>query len=312
MKTAISLILAATLTALGLAQTAIPALPLATEHKKLEIWLGDWSYESTLHESPLGAAGTYNGNYTVLPILGGKCVEFRGEETGTAGSLHWVETDSYDPVNQRYRWNGFASDGSINDVTYSFDGPVAAYSGTMTTGAKRYHIRGSITFADDAQSFTDQREISTDGTTWSPLSEVRATKLTRVLAAAVSPEEELIELEKTWAAAYVAADVKVLERLEADEWICTTAKGEVFNKADDLREVADGSFKATSFEMSDLKVQVHGDTAIVTGRQTEKATYKGEDVSAVHRITDVWLFRDGRWQAIASHLSREAATPAAP
>ena len=182
----------------------------------------------------------------------------------------------------------------------------------MTTGGKQYQIRGSITFADDAQSFADKREISTDGTTWSPFSEVRATKLTPVLAAAVSPEEELMELEKAWAAAYVAADVKMLERLEADEWICTTAKGEVFNKADDIREVADGSFKATSFEMSDLKVQVHGDTAIVTGRQTEKATYKGEDVSAVHRITDVWLFRDGRWQAIASHLSREAATPAAP
>ena len=96
MKTTFSLILAAAVTGLVFAQTqtTIPALPPATEHQKLAIWLGDWSYESTLHESPLGAAGTYQGNYTVRPIFGGQFIEFRGEETGTAGSLRWVETDS--------------------------------------------------------------------------------------------------------------------------------------------------------------------------------------------------------------------------
>jgi len=61
--------------------------------------------------------------------------------------------------------------------------------------------------------------------------------------------------------------------------------------------------------MADLKVQLYGDTAVVTGRQTEKATYKGEDASAVYRVTDVWIRRDGRWQAIATHLCHEAATP---
>ena len=312
MKTAISLILAATLTALGLAQTAIPSIPLAPEHKKLELWLGGWSYESTLHESPLGAAGTSHGNCSVRLILGGQFVEFQGEETGPAGTIQWVETDGYDPVLDCFFWKSFASDGSAIDATYTFDGHRAAVSGTLLAGAKRYRLRGSMTFADDFQSLTDKREISTDGVHWTPLSEGRSTKITPVLAAAISPEQELMEREKTWAAAYVAADVKMLEQLEADEWICTNAKGEVFGKADDIREVADGSFKATAFEMSDLKVQLHGDTAIVTGRQTEKATYKGEDVSAVHRITDVWRYRDGRWQAIASHLSREAATPAAP
>ncbi len=121
-------------------------------------------------------------------------------------------------------------------------------------------------------------------------------------------EQEVLALEHAWAAAYVNADLEALDRLEAEEWICTTAKGEIYRKADDIREVGNGSFKATAFEMSDLTVQVYGDTVVITGRQTEKATYKGKDASAVYRITDVWLRRDGRWQAIASHLSRETAT----
>lgn len=122
-------------------------------------------------------------------------------------------------------------------------------------------------------------------------------------------ESEVLALEHAWARAYLDRDVATLDRLEAEEWICTTAKGEIYRKADDIREVGDGSFQATAFEMADLTVQLYGDTAVVTGRQTEQATYKGEDASAVYRVTDVWIRRYGRWQAIATHLSRDSGTP---
>ena len=43
----------------------------------------------------------------------------------------------------------------------------------------------------------------------------------------------------------------------------------------------------------------------VTGIQTEKATYKGEDASGVFAITDTWQKqRDGSWQCIASQLTK--------
>ncbi|MBK8476572.1 MAG: DUF4440 domain-containing protein [Opitutaceae bacterium] len=309
MRTAISLILAAALTGLVFAQSTQQSEPSGIERQPLEHWLGDWTYQSTTHNSPLGAGGTSLGTCSVRPILAGQFVEFRGKETGPDGSLQWIETDGFDPARGCFFWSSFASDGSVIDATYTFDGPRVAVTGTLLAGDKRYRLRGLVTFADDFQSLTDKREISTDGVHWTLLSENRAAKIIPVLAAPDSVEQELVALENAWAAAYVAADVKMLDRLEAEEWICTSAKGEVIGKADDLRDLADGSFKATVFEMSDLKVQIYGDTAVITGRQTEKATYKGEDASAVHRITDVWLRRDGRWQAIASHLSREAAAP---
>ncbi len=306
MKTTILLILAAASTGLVFAQTAPKPDTNSVENQPLERWLGDWTYESNAQRSPLGAGGTIQGNCSVQPILAGKFIQFHGKERGPEGNLQWIETDGFDPARGCYFWSSFASDGSVIDATYTFDGPRVAVTGSLLAGDKRYKLRGLVTFADDFQSLTDRREISTDGVNWTLLSESRAAKVMTALAAPDTPEQEVLALERAWAAAYLAADVKTLDRLEAPEWICTSDKGEVFRKADDLRAVGDGSYKATVFEMSDLAVQVYGDTAVVTGRQTEEATYKGEDASAVYRITDVWLRRDGRWQAIASHLSREA------
>jgi ketosteroid isomerase-like protein len=118
-------------------------------------------------------------------------------------------------------------------------------------------------------------------------------------------EAELIALENAWAKAYLDRDVKTLDRLEADDWLYTSADGKLISKAQDIADVSSGTYQATEFKMSDLKVRVYGDTAVITGRQTEVATMSGKDASDQFRITDVWLKRNGQWGCIASHLSRE-------
>ncbi len=120
-----------------------------------------------------------------------------------------------------------------------------------------------------------------------------------------SVEAELIALENAWAKAYVDRDVKTLDRLEADDWFCTTADGKMITKAQDIADVSSGTYQATEFKMSELKVRVYGDTAVITGRQTEVATMAGKDASDQFRVTDVWLKRNGQWRSIATHLSRE-------
>jgi ketosteroid isomerase-like protein len=117
-------------------------------------------------------------------------------------------------------------------------------------------------------------------------------------------EREITALEHAWAKAYVDRDVATLDRLEAEEWICTTAEGEVLTKAEDIADVKSGAYRATAFKMEEVKVRIYGYTAVVTARQTEVATYKGADASKVLRCTDTWVRRDGRWQCVATHLSQ--------
>lgn len=159
--------LVALLSAMALQAQTPPPKP-GPEHKKLNIWVGDWTYEADIQATPLGPAGKCVGKSMVRPILGGFFVEFRGDEKGPTGPFQWREVDGYDALNKKYTWNGFTSDGSASSVTYMIDGTMVNYSGTVLLGEKQYKIRGTVVFADDFMSFVEQRELSVDGQTWMP------------------------------------------------------------------------------------------------------------------------------------------------
>jgi ketosteroid isomerase-like protein len=55
--------------------------------------------------------------------------------------------------------------------------------------------------------------------------------------------------------------------------------------------------------IDDVKVRQYGETAVATGRTEAKGSYRGLSASVVLRFTDVFVRRDGRWQAVASHAS---------
>jgi hypothetical protein len=141
-----------------------PAPKPGPEQKKLEIWVGNWTYEGENYATPLGPAGKYVEKQTGRPILGGFFVEFHGEEN----PLNWYEVDGYDALNKRFFWTGFGSDGNVNSVTYTINGTTVEYSGTVRLGEKQYKIRGTCVFAADFMSFVDKRELSVDGQTWMP------------------------------------------------------------------------------------------------------------------------------------------------
>jgi len=55
-----------------------------------------------------------------------------------------------------------------------------------------------------------------------------------------------------------------------------------------------------SEENYDVRVRVLGKTAVLTGGTRERGTRRGIPYDEHYRWTDVWLERDGRWQAIVS------------
>ncbi len=113
-----------------------------------------------------------------------------------------------------------------------------------------------------------------------------------------------MQLEHEWVQVGVNHDVSVLERIEADDIIFTAFDGSLSTKAQDIADVTSGALKAESASVDDMKVRIYGDTAVVTGRVTTKGQYKGKDISGQFRFTDVFVKRNGKWQAVASHGSR--------
>jgi ketosteroid isomerase-like protein len=119
-----------------------------------------------------------------------------------------------------------------------------------------------------------------------------------------SVEDTLIQIEDDWADALVKRDLIAWSRCLGEDWIGTGPDGSTVTKAGAYADLKAGLLVRELFQLDDLKVRVYGDTAIVFGLETEKSKIHGKDMSGQYRFTDVFVKRDGQWQAVASHLSR--------
>ena len=110
-------------------------------------------------------------------------------------------------------------------------------------------------------------------------------------------------LETKWTESYKQHNIDILSSLLADDFTITIEDGSVFSKAGYITHTADSKVHVQIAELSELKVRLHGDTAIVTGAYHEKGVSDGKSYEYHDRLTDVWMKSGGRWQVVASHYS---------
>lgn len=117
-------------------------------------------------------------------------------------------------------------------------------------------------------------------------------------------QQELLKLERQWWEAIVKRDQAFSERIAADEYIFTDPTGAVHDKQGDIEQSKSGTIIIESAELDDMKVRVYGETSVVTARNTIIGNAMGQDISGQYRFTDVFVRRDGRWQCVASQMTR--------
>jgi Domain of unknown function (DUF4440) len=71
-------------------------------------------------------------------------------------------------------------------------------------------------------------------------------------------------------------------------------------KKEFLNDVKSGTNKVESVEFGPMDVKVIGTVAVVQGSDTEKSSNKGKDTSGKWAWMDVFVNRDGKWQAVRS------------
>ena len=119
-------------------------------------------------------------------------------------------------------------------------------------------------------------------------------------------DQELLKLQREWLDAYQKHDAEALERIEADDFTLTEADGKVTTKAEDVASIRNAKPPQPddAFDVEDVKVRLYGDTAVLIGRVIIKYRNKGQLVAEQYRYTDTYLKRRGRWQVVASQLTR--------
>lgn len=113
-------------------------------------------------------------------------------------------------------------------------------------------------------------------------------------------------LEMKWAEAYRLRHLDVLSSLIGDDYVITFEDGSVRSKIGVMSYLSDPSHQVVVSEFLDLKVRVHGDTAVATGAYHERGESDGKPYDYNDRMTDVWMKIQGSWKLIASHYSLPA------
>jgi ketosteroid isomerase-like protein len=118
-------------------------------------------------------------------------------------------------------------------------------------------------------------------------------------------EEALKELVRQWADAAVHADVQTLDRIQADNF-SGSSEGRNFGKRMLREALRSGVMKVASWTIEDVKVEVRGSSAVVTGKSTlTNAVFMGDDYSGEYEWTNRFVKqKDGTWRAVSSQSKR--------
>ena len=116
----------------------------------------------------------------------------------------------------------------------------------------------------------------------------------------VKAKLEVEELEKRWLAA--ANDVEALKVILAEDFVFIAPTGPVGKEqwlARMKQHPTTDSNESRKFD--DLRIRVYGEVAVVNGtvvrtNLTQNSTYK-------EAFTDIFIYRDGRWQVVNSQLT---------
>jgi ketosteroid isomerase-like protein len=114
----------------------------------------------------------------------------------------------------------------------------------------------------------------------------------------------ITQLERDWVSAIVKKDQAALDRLLAEDFAGTSPTAHFYTKSRAIADLAQGAYVVEAMNLDEISVNVYGDTAVAFASQDEKSRYEDTDVSGHYHYTNVWVKRDGRWQAVASHGTR--------
>lgn len=116
-------------------------------------------------------------------------------------------------------------------------------------------------------------------------------------------EAQLRSLEMEVTNLYKQRKIERIAPLLDDDFVITFEDGSVYSKTGYMSYNAAASVHIEDAETADVKVHLHGNTAVLTGVYHERGEEKGKPYDYRDRFTDVWMKKDGKWRMIASHYA---------
>jgi uncharacterized protein (TIGR02246 family) len=122
----------------------------------------------------------------------------------------------------------------------------------------------------------------------------------------VSAVEQVRALDAGWARSYAVHDTAYAKSLFADSIIVTATNGSVKNKEGELADIRPQSGLVMSyFRTRDVRVDVHGNAAVVSGVAEWSFTFNGQPSTNTRRYTATYVRGEPLgWRMVALHIGR--------
>ena len=111
--------------------------------------------------------------------------------------------------------------------------------------------------------------------------------------------QAITQMEQQWASNSKMGNVDAVAANLADNFMELDSDGSLYTKAQAVDRMKNSKWQMN--EVSNIKVTVHGNTAIASGSWQGKGTAAGKPVDAHENWLDTWMkMPNGKWQCIAS------------
>lgn len=102
---------------------------------------------------------------------------------------------------------------------------------------------------------------------------------------------------------YKHHEVEVFASVLDDDFVITFEDGSTYSKTGYLAYSTSALTRVETVEIPEMKIRLHGETAVVTGVYHEKGIDSQKSYDYHDRFTDVWMKKSGKWRLIAAHYS---------
>jgi ketosteroid isomerase-like protein len=119
--------------------------------------------------------------------------------------------------------------------------------------------------------------------------------------------EGALAAEQELARAMQANDAAGIERLLADDWaVIATTGGVGEGKSIFADGIKSGYLTRKTFEISEPRVRLYGNIAVVTTKVKTSGTFQGKPFDVSERQTDVLRWQHGAWKVVLTHETKLA------
>jgi ketosteroid isomerase-like protein len=115
--------------------------------------------------------------------------------------------------------------------------------------------------------------------------------------------EALIHFGRLWDEAMVNNDADEIGKFMAADWVIVGTEGGITSKSSFLDGIRSGDLMHTRMDSDDSRVQLYGNTGVVTSRGTSSGKYKGQPFSFYEWSTSIYIREKGKWRCVLTMLT---------